>query len=176
MRIVVRIALLVAVAAVGFTGMACQQAPEPAPEKAAAPVAPSDEDLLHTLAKDWVAAWNAGDAAALSGFWTETGDNLTADGHFQGRAAIQENYTQGFGGPYAGTTIAIEMTAVRFLQPDVAVADGTYVITGAKGPDGAEMPALKGRWTNVNVKAGDHWLIASSRPMIPVVKPAGDAS
>lgn len=176
MRTVLRITMTTALAATAFSGVACQQAPEPAPEAAAAPAAPSDEDLLHTLAKDWVAAWNAGDAAALSGFWTETGDSLNADGHFQGRAAIQENYTQGFGGPYAGTMVAVEMTSVRFLQPDVAVADGTYVITGAKGPGGEEMPALEGLWTNVNVKVGEQWLIASSRPMIAVEKPAGDAS
>lgn len=176
MRIVVRIALMVAVAAVGFAGLACQQAPEPAPETAAAPVAPSDEDLLHQLAAAWVASWNAGDAAGLSGFWAEGGDTLSADGHFTGRAAIQEYYTQGFGGPYAGTSIAVSMTSARFLQPDVAVADGTYVITGAKGPGGEEMPAIEGQWTNVNVKVGDQWLIASSRPMIAVEKPAGDAS
>jgi uncharacterized protein (TIGR02246 family) len=176
MRIVVRIALMVAVAAVGFAGPACQQAPEPGPETAAVPAAPSDEDLLHQLAKDWVVAWNAGDAAALAGFWTENGDSLNADGHFQGRAAIQGYYAQGFEGPFSGTSIAIETTSVRFLQPDVAVADGTYVITGAKGPDGAEMPAIEGLWSNVNVKAGDKWLISNSRPMLPAARPAADAS
>ncbi len=118
----------------------------------------------------------AGDAAGLSGFWTETGDTLSADGHFPGRAAIQEYYAQGFGGPYAGTSIAVSMASARFLQPDVAVADGTYAVTGARGPGGEEMPAIEGQWTNVNVKVGGQWLIASSRPMIPVAKPAGDAS
>ena len=67
------------------------------------------------------------------------------------------------------------MTSVRFLQPDVAVADGTYVITGAKGPGGEDLPAIEGLWSNVNVKAGGQWLIACSRPMLPVERPAGDA-
>ena len=176
MRTVLRITMMTALAAVAFSGVACQQAPEPAPEAVAAPAAPSDEDLLHQLAADFGATWARADAAELAGYFTDAGDSLNADGHFVGRAAIQEYYTQGFGGMYAGTKIAVAMTSVRFLQPDVALADGTYVVTGAKGPGGEEMPALEGLWSNVNVKVGDKWLIASSRPMIAVEKPAGDAS
>ena len=177
MRIVGRITMMLLLA-VALAGVGCQQAPEPEPEAAApaAPAVPSDEELLHQLAANWAATWDRGDAAELAGYWTETGDTLAAEGHFQGRAAIQEYYGQGFAGPYAGTSITIEMTGVRFLQADVAVADGTYVITGAKGPDGQELPAVEGLWSNVNVKAGGEWLISSSRPMLPVEKPAGDAS
>ena len=173
MRIVGRITMLLFLA-VALAGVGCQQAPEPEPEAAApaAPAAPSDEDQLHQLAADWAATWGKGDAAELAGYWTEDGDTLTADGHFQGRAAIQDYYSQGFEGPNAGTSIAIKMTGVRFLQPDVAVADGTYVITGAKGPGGEDLPAVEGLWSNVNVKAGGQWLIACSRPMRPVERPA----
>jgi uncharacterized protein (TIGR02246 family) len=175
MRIAGRITIVLLLAA-ALSGVGCQQAPEPEPEAAAAatPAAPSDEDLLHELAADFAATWDKADAAELSSYWTETGDTLTADGHFEGRAAIQDYYSQGFAGPYAGTGIAIEMTSVRFLQPDVAVADGTYVITGAKGPGGEDLPAIEGLWFNVNVKAGGQWLIASSRPMLAVERPAGD--
>jgi hypothetical protein len=44
------------------------------------------------------------------------------------------------------------------------------------GSDGQELPAIEGLWSNVNVKAGGEWLISNSRPMLPVEKPAGDAS
>ena len=37
-------------------------------------------------------------------------------------------------------------------------------------------PAVEGLWSNVNVKAGGQWLIACSRPMLPVERPAGDPS
>jgi uncharacterized protein (TIGR02246 family) len=174
MRIAGRMTMMLFLAA-ALAGLGCQRAPEPEPE-AAAPAPPSDEDLLHQLAADFAATWNEADAAELAGYWTETGDTLTADGHFEGRGAIQEYYSQGFAGPYAGTSIAVTMTSVRFLQPDVAVADGTYVITGAKGPDGEDLPAIEGLWSNVNVEAGGQWLIASSRPMLPVERPAGDES
>jgi uncharacterized protein (TIGR02246 family) len=169
MRTVLRITMMVCLAA-ALAGMGCQQAPEPEP--AAPAPTPSDEELLHQLTADFAATWGRGDAAELAGYWTETGDTVTADGHFQGRAAIQEYYTAGFGGPFGGTTIAIKMSSTRFLQPDVAVADGTYVVTGAKGPDGQDLPAMEGLWSNVNVKVGEKWLIACQRPMIPVQPPA----
>jgi uncharacterized protein (TIGR02246 family) len=171
MRTVLRITMMLCLAA-ALAGVGCQQAPEPEPEAAAPAPAPSDEELLHQLAADFQATWGRGDAAELAGYFTEAGDTMTADGHFQGRAAIQEYYTAGFGGPFAGTSIAIEMTAVRFLQPDVAVADGTYTVTGAKGPDGADLAAAEGLWSNVNVKVGGQWLIACQRPMIPIERPA----
>ena len=73
--------------------------------------------------------------------------------------------------PLKGTRIDIEMTSVRHLQPDVAVADGTYEITGIKGPDGEDLPATKGLWMNVNMKVGGKWYIACSRPMVPLEAP-----
>ena len=132
--------------------------------------------MLHQLAAEFAATWGKGDAAELAGYWTEDGDTVTADGHFEGRAAIEEYYREGFGGPYAGTSIAIEMTSVRFLQPDLAVADGTYAVTGAKGPGGEELPALEGLWMNVNVKVDGRWLIASGRTMVPVEPPGEDSA
>lgn len=175
MRTVLQATMMVALVATAFAGVACQQAPAPEPETEAA-AAPTDEEQLDELAAAFAETWGKGDAAGLSGFWTEGGDTLTAEGHFVGRTAVQDYYTRAFAGPYAGTTIVIQMTGVRFLKPDVAVADGTYVVTGAKGPGGEELPALEGQWSNVNVKVGGKWLIASSRPMVPVERPEGDES
>jgi uncharacterized protein (TIGR02246 family) len=175
MRTVLQATLMVALVATAFAGVACQQAPAPEPETEAV-AAPTDEELLNELAADFADTWGRGDAAGLSGFWTEEGDTLTAEGHFEGRAAVRDYYTQAFAGPYSGTSIAIQTTNVRFLKPDLAVADGTYVVTGAKGPDGEDLPAFEGQWSNVNVKVGGKWLIASSRPMVPVERPEGDES
>ena len=169
MRIVLRIAMTFAVAAVpAFCLVGCQPAAEPEP---AATPAPTDEELLHQLASGFETAWGQGDAAAVAAFWTEDGDTLNENGHFQGRSAVEENYRQGFETIYKGTSIDIEMTSVRFLQPGVAVADGTYEVTGATGPEGEELPAVKGLWMNVNVKVGGKWHISCSRPMVPVEAP-----
>jgi uncharacterized protein (TIGR02246 family) len=173
MRSILRVATMLCLA-LALAGVGCQQAPEPETAAPATPAPPSDEELLHQLAADFQATWGRGGAAELAGYWTETGDTIMGDGHFKGRAAIEEYYGQGFAGPYSGSSIAIEMTGVRFLKPDVAVADGTYVIIGAKGADGEDLPAIEGLWSNVNVKVDGQWFIACSRPMVPVERPAGD--
>jgi uncharacterized protein (TIGR02246 family) len=159
--------LALAVPALSLVG--CQPVGEP--ETAAPAAEPTDEELLHQLAADFEKAWGAADATAVAALWTEDGDSLSQTGHHKGRAAVEESYRQSFEGPFKGTTVDIEMTSVRFLQPDLAIADGTYVVSGAEGVD---VPGGNGQWTNVNMKVGDQWLIACSRPMIPQEAPAAD--
>jgi uncharacterized protein (TIGR02246 family) len=172
MRTVLRIATTVSLAVVpALMLMGCQPAAEP---EAAATPAPTDEELLQQLAADFEAAWGQADAAAIAAFGTEDGDILNERGHHQGRAAVEETYRDGFETIYKGTSIDIEITSVRFLQPDVAVADGTYEVTGATVPEGEEAPTLKGLWMNVNVKVDEKWYISCSRPMVPVEAPGDD--
>jgi uncharacterized protein (TIGR02246 family) len=169
MRTVLRIAIAVFLALVpAFVLVGCQPAEEPEP---AAATAPTDEELLDQLTSDFEAAWDLGDATAIAAFWTEDGDTVNENGHFQGRAAVEDNYRQGFETIYKGTSITIETTSIRFLQPDVAVADGTYAITGAVGPEGEALPAIKGLWMGVDVKMNGKWFISSLRPMVPVEAP-----
>lgn len=168
MRTVLRIALMVSLAVVpAFVLVGCQAAEEPEP---AAPP-PTDEELLHQVASDYEAAWAEGDAAAIAALFTEDGDVVNDNGHFQGRSAVEENLRQGFETIYQGTSIAIESTSVRFLRPDVALVDGTYEITGAMSPEGEELPAIKGLWMGVDVKVDGKWHISSLRPMTPVEAP-----
>ena len=49
--------------------------------------------------------------------------------------------------------ISIETITVRFLEPTVAIADGTFEITGITGPDGSAAPSLKGLFSNLKVKS-----------------------
>lgn len=161
-------AAILALAVPALVLVGCQPAGEP---ETAVPAGPTDEELLHQLAADFEKAWGEADATAVATYWTEDGDYLTQTGHHKGRAAVEEAYRQFFEGPFKDTTVDIETTSFRFLQPDVVVADGTYAVSG---PEGAEVPGGNGLWTNVNVKVGDQWLIASSRPMVPQEAPTAE--
>ena len=55
--------------------------------------------------------------------------------------------------------------------PDIAVIDGTYELTGIKTPEGQDLPAVKGMYTNVGVKQNGQWLLHCSRPMLPMKAP-----
>ena len=72
---------------------------------------------------------------------------------------------------FFNSSCSLSATSVRFLQPDVAVGDGTYEIAGATGPEGEELPAIKGLWMSVNVKMDGKWYISCQRPMVPVEAP-----
>ncbi len=66
----------------------------------------------------------------------------------------------------------LQTRAIHFLKPDVAVVDGTFEITGMKGPDGKALPTRSGLTTIVAMKKGDLWYIAALRGMVPSTLPS----
>jgi uncharacterized protein (TIGR02246 family) len=161
----VALAILAPVLLVG-----CQPAGEV--QETAQEKTPSDEEAIKQRSEAFAEAWRQADAKGIAALFAENGDTISPDGQtYSGRAAIESRYRELFEGMYKGTQIAIATTSIRLLQPDVAVVDGSYEITGMKGPDGKEMAAVKGLYTNLAVKEGAEWHIACSRPMIPVKMP-----
>jgi uncharacterized protein (TIGR02246 family) len=149
----------------------CQPAAEPSHEEAA-PAAMTDEEMIGSIGDHFEQGWASGDAKALGALFADDGDSVGADGQMaHGREAVESRYRELLDGPYKGTSISITTTSTRMLEPAVAIVDGTYQISGMKSADGIEMPAMKGLFTNVSVKHGDHWMIHCSRPMLPVKAP-----
>jgi len=150
---------------------------QPPAEEASAPEAAeeatmSDEDMLDTQITAFAEAWNRGDAAAVAALFTEDGNSVDPTGEaFEGRAAVQARYEDLFGGLYQGTSLSLDQSSAKFPKPDVAITTGSFEIAGVKGPDGGET-TVKGAYTNVVVKENGEWLIAASRPMIPIELPA----
>ena len=144
---------------------------EDAPVEDAAAPAMSDEEAFNQALVDFTAAWNVGDASAIAAFFAEDGDTMVSAGHFEGREAVEGYYRESFDVMYKGTTITLAMTSLRFLQPDVAVADGSFEVAGIKNAEGQDMPNVKGLYTNIRTKVGDQWLIVCSRTMIPGTPP-----
>ncbi len=162
---------LAAPAVLFMTG--CQPGEEPVVEEAPAETAVmSDEDMILKIGTDLAAAWNNGDAKGIAGFFTPDGDAVGIDGVMSsGREEIEKSYSETIEGIFKGATFSIMGSSIRFLQTDVALANGSWEVTGVKDAEGQDMPDVKGLYTNINVKAGDQWLIACSRPMVPVTMP-----
>src|SRR5438309_7276310 len=58
---------------------------------------PADEDAIRATARDFVAAFNKGDARAIAGQWTENGEYTDGDGAMvRGRAAIEQAFAEFF--------------------------------------------------------------------------------
>ena len=109
------------------------------------------------------AAWDAGDADAFAGVFTENGSILVDDEQINGREAIRAFFAEAFaeGGALAGTRIITEPVDIKVLEPGVAVVitDGG-VLHGTE----TEVPTertVRGTW--VTVREGEEWRMVSQQ-------------
>jgi uncharacterized protein (TIGR02246 family) len=144
-----------------------QFSPTPAPVEAETLPAPgsADELAIRKLFEAYEVAWNQGNAASITDLWRPDGDILILGTGTvtRGRADIARLWEQAFGRRSAtfSTTLVVRVSAVRFLGPEVATADGTfdyYASASSTGP-----PAAQERFTSAVTRADDRWLIAGTR-------------
>lgn len=109
-------------------------------------------------ARDFVAAFNRGDAKAVAGFWAPDGDYVDPAGReYKGRAAIEKLYEKFFAG-HKGAKLAVTVTSARAVGPDTAIEDGVTEVTPADGGPGAAA-----RFSAVLVRKDGEWSFASVR-------------
>lgn len=142
--------MLVLFVAFGATGASTQ-----APAGRAA-----DEAAIRDLVDRYVDARERRDPAALAALFTSDADQFTTSGEWRrGRDAIVKG---GLASSQRNPgSRRIEIQSVRFLAPDVAIADGGYSIRG-EGAEGRQM------WTTiVAIQTRDGWRIAAIRNALP---------
>ncbi|HJY35621.1 MAG TPA: DUF4440 domain-containing protein, partial [Vicinamibacterales bacterium] len=64
-------------------------------------------------------------------------------------------YASLFAGAFAGTQLAVDMSSLRFIKPDVAIVDGSLDLT-ANAPDGTPQVS-KGLFIAIMTLDGDQW-------------------
>jgi uncharacterized protein (TIGR02246 family) len=127
--------------------------PAQAPDASKAPASAdldADAQQIYTAAETFVAAYDKGDAAAISSLFTETGEMIDRDGNvFQGRETIAAEFAAYFE-LSPGATMEVTVDDLRLISPGVVVEDGEaqmrtkddlrsrsrYTITHVKQPDG----------------------------------------
>lgn len=130
--------------------------------------AQSKDAAVDKLAADWAAAFSRADVKALANLYTENAIRITPEGgKVVGREAIGKEFAANFAGPWKGATIKIQIGAVETVAPDIAVGEGTYEVSGVKGPDGKPVPPLKGSYINTMVKRNGAWVLASNAAVLP---------
>lgn len=137
------------------------RAEEPAPEIAG----------LQKAASDFVIAYNNKDAAAIAKLFTEDGElsDLTGEEITSGREEIEALYSDVLADENA-SSIAIEVSSVRLVTPEIAIEDGRAHFT----PPGENAIPRSIEYAAVLSKdAEGKWLIASSRTLRDVTDAAG---
>ena len=119
----------------------------------------TDDAAVRDVVRRYVNARELKDPAAIEALFTTDADQHTTSGEWRrGRAQIVpgtlESSTRNPG------TRNITVQAVRFITPDVAIADGPYEITGPSG--------TRRMWaTLVLTREAGGWRIAAIRNMVP---------
>jgi uncharacterized protein (TIGR02246 family) len=133
----------------------------------------ADEAALREWLTQYIAAWNASDAAKMETFYADDATIVDEWGkEIKGRAAIVKDFAESRAlDDFKGATIAITADTIRFIRPDLAVSQGTYTVTGGKLPP----EGLKGHYQNVAVKQGGSWKtvtlhLAAMPPPLPPQK------
>jgi uncharacterized protein (TIGR02246 family) len=106
------------------------------------------------LAVQYIAAFNKGDAKALTALYTADATRLGPDGQLlTGRAAVEKSYADSFAGPLKGSTLALQQGRTQAITPDVKIMEGRFTVAAAA--------PLTGRYVNTIVRQGGSWLLAS---------------
>ena len=121
--------------------------------------AQGEEGIRKTLA-DFIEAWNKHDAKAFSMVFAEDADFTNVRGvSAHGRTEVEKFHAPLFATRFKDTNQKMTKTKIRFIRPDVAAIDAWWEMTGAKGPEGQDIPLRKGLLNFVMTKEGNKWLI-----------------
>jgi len=116
----------------------------------------ADEAAIRASADAYEKAFAAGDAKTLAATWTHDGELVDELGRtFKGREAIEREFAAIFA-DRPGATVDVEVSSVKFLNPDVAIETGT---TRARAKDGSV--GAPAQYTAVLVKEDGKWLLTN---------------
>ena len=121
------------------------------------------EAAIHDVVRNYVAARERGNAAELGALFTADADQLTSSGEWRrGRDELVKGTLASSKSNAGARTITIK--TVRFPAPDVAIADGEYVIAASSSA------AARNMWTSfVLVRSEGRWRISAIRNMLPAL-------
>ena len=133
-----------------------------------------DEAAVRALGDNFAKAFVQKNAELRASLFAENGTFVTPVGDFlQGRVAMVKDF-----GPEAQQAVNANTQAtfsnyrIRFIKPDVAVADALLTMRNVNGPDGTIIPVIPINFFFVAVRHGDQWLIEDGRAHFAAAPPS----
>jgi len=142
-------------AAVILFGLAKSQPPSTPAGGAPGPADTTAQDAVVRTAEAFDAAYNARDAKAVAGLFTEQAELADEDGVIRGRDAIRAAFAEVFA-EYPEGTIRTEVDEVSLPAPGVAIEQGRTFVVREPGA-----PEIERRYVVVHARSGDRWEMAS---------------
>jgi uncharacterized protein (TIGR02246 family) len=123
--------------------------------------APADEsEALRKLMDEFVEAYNRHDARAMADLFAPDADVCVSLSRYRGRDQIERFFTGLEGNPIESLS---KEASIRFLTPNVALMDVETKLTGLRGVNGAELPALLIKACFIVTKNNDRWIYGALR-------------
>lgn len=107
--------------------------PEPGPSLVAShqPPRASERQSIRYLMRSFVSAWNRNDAEAVAQLFLNEGKFISTSGsEGASRAEIVEALRREHYETFTGTTLSMKLATIRSFNDGVAVAEGTYELSG----------------------------------------------
>ena len=124
-----------------------------------------DEAAVRALGDNLAKTFVQKDAERRASLFAENGTFVTPVGDLlQGHVAMVKEF-----GPQAQQAVTATTQAtfsnyrIRFIKPDLAVADGVLTARNVNGPDGTIIPVIQINVFYVAARHGDKWLIEDER-------------
>jgi uncharacterized protein (TIGR02246 family) len=129
-------------------------------EDKSTPSQEADNNAIKQVLTDFVEAWNHHDAKAFSMVFTEDADFTNVRGmSAHGRTEVEKMHAPRFATNFKDSNQKMTETKIRFITSDIAAVDVHWEMTGAKGPDGQEIPLRKGLVNLIMRHSSGRWLI-----------------
>ena len=129
-----------------------------------------DAESIQRLLSDLSNAWNVHDAKAFSMGFSEDADFTNVVGmSAHGRSEIEKFHEKSFSTWFKNSTLKMTDKKIRFITVDITAVDAWWEMTGAKDPDGKDIPFRKGLLNVVLTRGDDKWWITVMHNMeLPV--------
>jgi uncharacterized protein (TIGR02246 family) len=114
-------------------------------------------DAIRQAAREFVDAYDHGNAEAVAAHWTPDGEYIIGQNSVKGRAAIAKLYAE-FLRAHPGSKMDVKIESVRVIAPTVAIEQGTASVRNS-----ANGPPSSSAYTAVHIKQGDRWFMANVR-------------
>ena len=136
-----------------------------------------DEAAVRGLGDTFAEAFVQKNAELRASLFAENGTFVTPVGDFlQGRVAMVKDFDpEAQQAVNAKTQAAFSNYRIRFIKPDVAVADALLTVRNVNGPDGTIIPVIPINFFFVAVRHGDQWLIEDGRAHFAAAPPSNMA-
>jgi uncharacterized protein (TIGR02246 family) len=123
-----------------------------------------DEAAVRALGDSFVKGFVQKNPEQRASLFAENGTFVTPVGDFlQGHAAMVKDFGSEAQAVNGTTQGAFSNWRVRFIKPDLAVADALLTLHNINGPDGTIIPVIPVNFFYVATRHGNQWLIEDGR-------------